>query len=71
MNEYKIEKNIKQPPMARAKYPFDSLRVGESFAAPYEKHISIRSRVSSLNHGTKKFRAAKDENGMIRVWRTE
>ena len=86
---YNVEKNIPMPNptrngLAYYKYPFFTMNVGDSFAAPVDptttlNYIRVANRVSvriqaqqkHKDNGGRKFcyRTDKD-NRVIRVWRT-
>ena len=54
-----------------AKYPFDYLKVGDSFTAPVEKAASIAVACSrQKKKSTKRFIARKDKE-IVRVWRVK
>lgn len=72
--QIKIEKGVPKP--ARSVYPFESMRVGESFIAG-ESTKELSSRVSSaINYFCKKYPKQKfsqrtTEDNLLRVWRDQ
>jgi len=72
---FEIEKDIPIPKNRRRKYPFDKMKVGDSFYVKDERDPS--NIVSSLcgcvrikRYADKKFRT-QIENGGVRIWRIE
>jgi len=76
---FKIERGIPFPANPRRegyKYPFTTMKVGESFTIPctddtvHRKQINVMA--STRNHKPKKFRSAVEREGKttrVRVWR--
>lgn len=72
---YKIQKNIPIPTKMstgrKSIYPFESMDIGDSFAAPAGKAKSVRSKVTKENKlGDKKF-TVRTIDKYIRVWRIQ
>lgn len=70
MGEVKIEDNVPQP---GPKWPFEDLKVNQSFTAGVYSEESQRNLVSLANYYGKKLDAkystGKDEDGLLRIWR--
>lgn len=71
-----VEKKIKMP--AGSKYPFDSMKVGDSFElGEYSVKASNKVLASAWayrkrdGNGEKMFSALKTDDGKLRVWRTK
>lgn len=68
MSEYKIEKGMKMPERkcgAKSKYPFGSMKIGDSFVA------DVKSRITAYQYGRRhkmKF-ASRQEGESFRIWR--
>lgn len=75
MKIIKIDKSVPMPNLAPSghpnKYPWGKMEVGDSFV-PKGKEKSAYSLVwrASQKFAPKKFKASKDEDGVLRVWRT-
>ena len=70
---YKVEKGIERPSgnYGSTKYPFFTMKVGDSFGVPIEKKDSVYKCASSYGsrHG-QKFSVRKFD-GAYRCWRVE
>lgn len=73
-----IDKNISLPASsgrgAKAKYPFGSMEIGDSFPIPEGKKMSVYLSSRSWANSRKllwKFSVRKDEAGAYRCWRVE
>jgi len=79
MMTFKIDRNIPIPTARRgtyAKYPFKTMKVGESFAIPCTDdtvhRVQINAMAATRNHKPRKFRSAVEREGKstyVRVWR--
>jgi hypothetical protein len=67
-NEYKIE----DIPVSRRRYPFDYMKVGQSFALSANELVKVRSAASTYGkrHG-KTFAVVKQTDGTYRCGRVE
>lgn len=72
----KVDKNIAMPPAPGsgrgAKYPWVTMKIGESFAiaAPAINNARVTASSASTRYG-KKFVARQLPNGEFRIWRIE
>lgn len=82
MSKYKIEDGIEIPseiqPGRGPKYPFDSMKVGQSFAIPIAEFCSASSARTSVMAAANRYVKGKAKKfisrktgDFIRVWRTE
>lgn len=67
-----VERGIPVPPPHNVKWPFATMKVGESFFAPLEYVGSLRGLASSTygKGSIRKFTVRRVEGG-VRVWRTK
>ncbi len=80
MTDFKIERSIPVPHKARDgrhKYPFATMKVGDSFAVPCTDdtvhRVQINAMASTRGHKPKRFTSRVERNGKavsIRIWRT-
>jgi hypothetical protein len=66
INTIKIEKNIPMPNFSRTKYPFDQMKVGDSFFA---SKPTLGSSIMSAEARTGFSFKSKFQDGGTRVWR--
>ena len=64
--QFKIEHGIKFP--QRTKYPFEDMKVGDSFFVLGEKNLHPRAFWATKRFSPKVFRGAKTKDG-FRIWR--
>lgn len=63
--------NFKTRRGPKEKYPFDYLRVGDSFHAPIGSTYSVAVQASTRNRGGEKSFVTKNTDTGIRVWRVK
>lgn len=75
---YEIEKNIPVPAKqagAPAKYPFTRMSVGDSVKFPKETARAAYAAAKTMQYKNKernlKFRGVTEDDGGMRIWRTE
>lgn len=70
----KIDKGRKMVPFRvprNTSYPFQDMKVGDSFLCPHKEEVRIRTAASYAGKRSgKHFRVLRQENGSFRVWRT-
>lgn len=74
-----VEKGIPLPRkvMDRCRFPFDTMKVGDSFHVPTEDQDPIKTRISiysattsfNKNHKTKLKMSTRNDGNGLRVWR--
>lgn len=76
--EIKVEKGIPlptKPHFAATYYPFDKMKVGDSFAVPKEHASTVRQRMAAINQTTgerdPRVFTSRMMGEKLRVWRTE
>lgn len=67
---YEIEKGIKVPTKAHSKYPFDKMKVGDSFLVPAEQqnHARVTAYAYAKRNNIKI--VVRKVDGGFRIWRT-
>jgi hypothetical protein len=69
INNIQIEKGIKVPTWQCTQYPFDRLKVGESFQVQDSVSLITAASMYSKRHPPIKFSTRKMGDGNRRVWR--
>ena len=72
-HKYKVEDGIpipkKRVKLESSKYPFYTMKTGDSFAVPNEKYYSLAALISKRHKG--KFVIRRDAQAQWRCWRVK
>lgn len=75
MGSYKVDSNVPiNPEQIRFKYPFKTMKVGESFEFTEAKRRAVRAsatRYKTLNPDTFNYSSKQVGPGVFRLWRIE
>ena len=69
--ELKIEEGIPIPKMRLRKYPWEDMKVGDSFFVPDGNNNTIQTAASYAGKRHNRKYCTRQVNGGIRVWRIE